>query len=98
MTLPTRAAMRSSIIALAVLFAMAGVARAQWLSLPLPGTPRTPDGKPNLAAPAPKTPDGKPDLSGIWHAADNSFVENIAGQNVDVPMLPAAAALYKHRQ
>ena len=39
---------------------------AQWIQLPLPGTPRTTDGKPNLSAPAPKTADGKPDLSGIW--------------------------------
>jgi hypothetical protein len=39
---------------------------AQWLQLPLPGTPRTKDGKPNLAAPAPRTADAKPDLSGIW--------------------------------
>lgn len=39
---------------------------AQWIQLPLPGTPRTKDGKPNLAAPVPKTADGKPDLSGIW--------------------------------
>src|SRR5207244_1698134 len=30
--------------------------------------PRTPDGKPNLSAPAPQTPDGKPDLSGVWRA------------------------------
>jgi hypothetical protein len=28
--------------------------------------PRTPDGKPNLAAPPPRTADGRPDLSGIW--------------------------------
>src|SRR5215472_573835 len=39
---------------------------AQWLQLPLPGTPRTKDGKPNLSAPAPRMADGKPDLSGIW--------------------------------
>src|SRR6516162_2109276 len=39
---------------------------AQWLNYPTPGIPRTPDGKPNLAAPAPKAADGKPDLSGIW--------------------------------
>src|ERR1700680_4583961 len=29
---------------------------AQWLNYPAPGIPRTPDGKPNLAAPTPKTP------------------------------------------
>ncbi len=39
---------------------------AQWLNYPDPGTPRTPDGKPNLAAPAPRAPDGKPDLTGVW--------------------------------
>ena len=39
---------------------------AQWPSYPTPGEPRTPDGKPNLTAPAPKTADGHPDLTGIW--------------------------------
>jgi hypothetical protein len=90
--------LKVSVVAIAMLFAMAATARAQWLSLPLPGTPRTPDGKPNLVAPAPKTPDGKPDLSGIWHAEDNRYVDNLAGEGVDVPMLPSAAALYKQRQ
>jgi hypothetical protein len=41
-------------------------APAQWLNFPTPGTPRTPDGKPDLAAPAPHSADGKPDLSGVW--------------------------------
>ena len=41
-------------------------ASAQWLNYPTPGTPRMPDGKPNLTAPTPVTPDGKPDLSGLW--------------------------------
>ena len=39
---------------------------AQWPTYPTPGVPKTPDGKPNLSAPAPKTADGKPDLSGMW--------------------------------
>jgi hypothetical protein len=39
---------------------------AQWLNFPTPGTPRTRDGKPNLASPTPRTADGKPDLSGVW--------------------------------
>jgi hypothetical protein len=39
---------------------------AQWLKFTQPGIPRTPDGKPDLTAPAPKAPDGKPDLSGLW--------------------------------
>jgi hypothetical protein len=41
-------------------------AHAQWLNFPTPDTPRTRDGKPNLAAPAPRAADGKPDLSGVW--------------------------------
>jgi hypothetical protein len=40
-------------------------AQAQWVNFPTPGTPRTSDGKPNLAAPAPRTAEGKPDLSGV---------------------------------
>jgi len=43
---------------------------AQWINYPTPGTPRLPDGKPNLAAPAPRT-GGVPDLSGIWQTAGN---------------------------
>ena len=41
---------------------------AQWLNYPTPGTPRMPDGKPNLAAKAPRASNGKPDLSGVWQA------------------------------
>src|SRR5258708_29603819 len=52
---------------LLVLFAfLSAGAYAQWLNYPAPGTPRTRDGKPNLAAPAPRAPDGKPDLTGVW--------------------------------
>jgi hypothetical protein len=43
-------------------------AGAQWLDRKTPGIPRTPDGKPNLTAPAPRGPDGKPDFTGVWDA------------------------------
>jgi hypothetical protein len=52
-------------IALVLAF-LATRADAQWLNFPTPGTPRTSDGKPNLAAPAPRAADGKPDLTGVW--------------------------------
>ena len=45
---------------------LSGRVGAQWLHHPASGTPRTPDGKADLSAPAPRTADGKPDLSGIW--------------------------------
>src|ERR1700680_4353819 len=71
---------------------------AQWLHYPTPGIPRTPDGQPNLSAPAPKPPDGKPDLSGIWVAADDRHLPNLAVDGVEVPFQPWAAALYRERQ
>ena len=46
--------------------AVSPVLTAQWVLQPSTGIPRTPDGKPNLNAPAPRTADGKPDLSGVW--------------------------------
>src|SRR6266849_5099657 len=52
---------------LLVLFAfLCSGASAQWVNYSTPGTPRTPDGKPNLTAPTPRAPDGKPDLTGVW--------------------------------
>ena len=71
---------------------------AQWIHYPTPGIPRTPNGKPNLSAPAPKTADGKPDLSGIWETADMRHLADLAVDGVQVPMQPWAAALYKERR
>jgi len=44
----------------------AAVGAAQWVHYPTAGVPHTPDGKPNLTAPAPRTADGRPDFSGVW--------------------------------
>ena len=58
-----------------LLVLLSAVAQAQWLNLPTPGTPRTPDGKPNLTAAAPRAADGKPDLSGVWRHELTSVAE-----------------------
>jgi hypothetical protein len=84
-------------ITMAIAFALAAPVSAQWINVPLPGTPRTADGKPNLAAPAPTTPDGKPDLSGIWRAAEGKYLQNITADLPAVPFQPWAAALYQQR-
>jgi hypothetical protein len=55
---------------------------AQWLRYPTEGIPRTPDGKPDLTAPAPRLPDGKPDLSGLWHATQPKRCVNDRGVSV----------------
>jgi len=71
---------------------------AQWLGHPTPGIPRTPDGKPNLDAPAPRTADGKPDISGLW-LTRGIYIGNIAKDlKEEPPMQPWAAALYKQRR
>ena len=58
---------------------------AQWLSFPEPGTPRTRDGKPDLAAAAHRTKEGKPDLSGVWMHELTSVAEmkRLFGQRID---------------
>jgi hypothetical protein len=91
------AAWRCPILVLTLLCALGSTVAAQWLSLPLPGTPRSADGKPNLNAPTPRAADGKPDLSGIWKADNPRYNENLLPPGQEAPMLPAAAELYKHR-
>ena len=73
------------------------VVQGQWLKDPTPGIPRTPDGKPDLKAPAPKTHDGKPDLSGIWQANSGGYPLNIAVDLKAADIQPWADALYKQR-
>ena len=89
--------MRKALYTLAFLGLTAGPAAAQWLSIPLAGTPRTADGKPNLNAPAPRAADGKPDLSGIWKTDSMRYNDNLLPPGTDAPMLPWAAEVYKHR-
>jgi hypothetical protein len=84
---------------IALMLAMTATLSAQWLTLPTAGIPRTPDGKPNLNAPAPRTPDGKPQLAGLWRPSPG-MVGDIA-RNLkpgEVPFQPWAEALYKQRR
>jgi hypothetical protein len=60
--------MKAGLTGIAVAALFCASAFAQWSSFQTPGIPRTPNGKPDLSAPAPRTADGKPDLSGIWQA------------------------------
>jgi len=71
---------------------------AQWLNQPTPGIPRTPDGKPNLAAPTPRTPDGKPDLSGLWNKISPKYSRNIAADLKPEDIQPWARALVEQRR
>jgi hypothetical protein len=82
-----------------ILCALAMPAAAQWLKFPTAGIPRTPDGKPDLNAPAPRSPDGKPDLSGLWQPPDG-YVQNIIRdlKPGEVSLKPWAAELYQHRR
>src|SRR5262245_38605726 len=92
-------ALSRSISALIVLLWVCVPLFAQWQHYPTPGIPRTPDGKPDLSAPAPKTPDGKPDLSGVWTVRNgNKYFQDLGADGVEIPMLPSAKALYEQRQ
>ena len=50
------------------------------------------------AGPTPRTADGKPDLTGNWQP--NAIRQNVdmIGAGVEVPMLPAARAIYDKRK
>ena len=72
---------------------------AQWRNYPTPGVPRTPEGKPNLSAPAPRTAEGKPDLSGVWDREnDRQFLSIGSGLKDGLPYRAGIPELVKARQ
>jgi len=89
---PSRAATLAILASL-----IASPAAAQWFNYPTPGTPRLPDGKPNLAGPVPRTADGKPDLTGVWRGAGPIYRFNIAQDLKDEDIQPWAQELFLQR-
>jgi hypothetical protein len=89
--------MKAFLIAVVTL-ALGGPLAAQWLNQSTPGIPRTPDGKPNLAAPAPRAPGGKPDLSGLWLKISPKYSRNIAADLKPDDIQPWARALVEQRR
>jgi hypothetical protein len=83
--------MRLTRMTLAALFVTAASLPGQWINYPTAGVPRTPDGKPNLAAPAPRAPNGKPDLSGMWQPANPLPCDGINRVCTDLPISPQFA-------
>src|SRR5437762_13592812 len=86
------------ILAFIAVVSMLVPAAAQWLKYPTPGIPRTPDGKPNLSAPAPKLADGKPDLSGLWLTQGIYIGDITKDRKEPLPFQPWAEELYKKRR
>lgn len=86
--------------AVAVFVALAPVVlSAQYLNRLDPRTPRLPNGKPNLTAPAPRTSDGRMDLGGLWHNPDGRYLTNLSRRaGITPPFTPWGAALFKERQ
>ena len=72
---------------------------AQYINHPDPKTPRLPDGKPNMTAPAPRLADGHVDLNGLWNAVDGRFLTDLAKRSgITAPFTPWGAAQFKERQ
>jgi len=87
---------RALTLAALILAAIIGPVDAQWLHYPTPRMPQTPDGRPDLSAPAPRLPDGTPDLSGVWEHL-NSRTTAYYLDDIEIPWQPWAQELFKQR-
>jgi hypothetical protein len=102
--------LRRAAVVLVGILALTASPGAQWLNHPAPGTPRLPDGKPNLSAPVPRAADGRPDLSGVWEVVGDlvmptdgrvrsKYVYNIAADLPGgAPFQPWSRAVHAQRQ
>jgi hypothetical protein len=105
--------MHRTALCLAFLLSLPLAVSAQWPARPMPGLPRTGDGKMNLTAPPPRTSRGTPDLSGLWtpepdpngkpegveNAVFPRYLMNVT-QDLKDPngvLVPAAESLYRER-
>jgi hypothetical protein len=92
--------MKRVVLVVIVAVLTAAAPRAQWLRIPTPGIPRTPDGKPNLSAPTPRTADGRMSLAGLWKPAPARVIGDITTgmtSGETIPYQPWAEAVYKER-
>jgi hypothetical protein len=82
-----------------LLLGAAEFSAAQWLKIPTPGIPRTPNGRADLDAPTPRRPDGRPVLAGLWRPSGRLIFDITRGLKAGetIPYRPAAEALYKTR-
>jgi hypothetical protein len=78
--------MKTSVVVAVLMAAVMAHAEAQWLNHRDPKTPRTPDGQPNLSAPAPRL-NGKPDLSGLWQAERTPVSEFVSALGPGLPAI-----------
>src|SRR5262245_63179614 len=90
--------MKTTFLIVVMTAALSTPLAGQWLNQPTLGIPRTPDGKPNLSAPAPRAPDGKPDLSGLWNKISPKYSRNIAADLKPEDIQPRAQALVEQRK
>ena len=90
-----RANMGNTVTAAILISILCGPLSAQWIHYPVPGIPRTADGKPNLSAPAPKAADGHPDLSGVWSPGTRPL--QVIAPEASIPFQPWSRNLSQER-
>jgi hypothetical protein len=76
---------RAAIAVLCGALTFSSTASAQWAKHSDDAVPRSPDGTPDLTAPAPKTADGRPSLGGVWLADIDPEMEIVTVEHEQFP-------------